>query len=55
MAASHMGLASSDGHDATHGTNMGRAHVNIRIVLMHHVCQLVQKRVMATNDHKSVV
>ena len=54
VAAGGMGLAPADGHDAAHGANMGRTHVYVAVLQMHEVCQLVQQRVVAADDHQGV-
>ena len=54
VAAGGMGLAPADGHDAPHGTHMGGAHVHAAVLQMHQVCQLVQQRVVAADDHQGV-
>ena len=49
-----MGLAPADGHDAAHGANVGRAHIYAAVLQMHQVCQLIQQRVVAADDHQGV-
>ena len=50
-----MGFAAADGHNAAHGTHMGRTHVCITVCHMEHIAQLVQQRIMAADDHDGVL
>ena len=54
VAACGMSFAAADGHNAAHGTHMGRAHKHILIRHMEHITQLIQQRVMAADHHHGV-
>ena len=54
VAAGGMGLAPANGHNPAHGANVGGAHIHAAVLQMHQVCQLVQQRVVAADDHQRV-
>ena len=55
VAASHVRLTAADCHDTAHGTHMGGADVQGRVLQMEHICQLVQQRIMAADNHQRIV
>ena len=54
MAAGRMGFPTSNRHNTAHGAHMRGTHVHIVIFQMEEICQFIQQRIVAADDHQGI-